>query len=109
MQTAKCVVAMGKNQINPLRRNGEYAMSSRVIKTMETHPNHETIGKIFKAWNGEKYLCDSWEENLGFWMTRVDAPDDRKADKHSEYRRNVSERAIGRTFHEVYNYGPKGL
>lgn len=72
------------------------------IWTRETHPDHETIGQVFKAWNGYVFECDSWEENLGFWMTRIDAPEDRRADTHSEFRRNVSERAIGRTFHRHY-------
>lgn len=78
-------------------------MATRVIKTPETDPDHETVGRTFKAWDGHKYVCDSWEENLGFWMTRVDAPIERRADVHSEFRRNVSERAIGRTFHQVYD------
>lgn len=77
-------------------------MTFPIIKTVDTDPNHETIGRTFTAWDGHKYFCDSWEENLGFWMTRVDAPLERRADKHSEYRKNVSERAIGRTFHVVY-------
>lgn len=36
-------------------------------------------------------------------MTRVDAPIERRSDLHSEFRRNVSERAIGRTFHQVHD------
>lgn len=71
----------------------------RKIWTPETHPDHPTIGRTFRAWDGQKYFCDSWQENLGYWMTRVDAPTERRADLHSEYRRNVTERAIGRTFH----------
>lgn len=67
--------------------------------TPAMHPDHQTIGRTFSAWDGYKYFCDSWEENLGYWMTRIDAPNDRQADQHSEFRRNVSERAIGRTFH----------
>ncbi len=62
------------------------------IKTPETNPDHHTIGRKFSAWDGEIYYCDSWEENAGYWMTQV---------KNSEIRRNVSERAIGRTFHQV--------
>ena len=73
--------------------------SNREIKTPVTDPDHEVIGRTFTAWDGHQYRCDSWEQNMGFWMTRVDAPVERHADKHSEFRRNVSERAIGRTFH----------
>ncbi|MBM5458640.1 hypothetical protein H8F21_13805 [Pseudomonas sp. P66] len=72
-----------------------------IIKTTQTDPDHETIGFTFKGWDDHEYFCDSWESNLGFWMTRVDAPPERRADAHSEFRRNVSERAIGRTFHQV--------
>lgn len=42
------------------------------------------------------YLCDSYDQNHGFWLTQVDDPSNR---------RNVSERAIGRTFHEAYDRG----
>lgn len=72
---------------------------ARLRKTPESHPDHEVVGKTFKAWDGHLYVCDSWEENLGYWMTRTDAPPERRADQRSEFRRNVSERAIGRTFH----------
>lgn len=78
-------------------------MTSPIVKTPITDPNHETIGQTFKAWDGHTYFCDSWESNLGFWMTRVDAPAERQTDLHSKYRRNVSERVIGRTYHRVYN------
>ena len=61
------------------------------IRTVHTDPDHHTIGKRFKAWDGHVYLCDSHEDNHGYWMTRVDDPTVRK---------NVSERAIGRTFHK---------
>lgn len=73
-----------------------------LIKTPKTDPDHETIGQTFRGHDGHTYYCDSWQENLGFWMTRADAPEDRKQDLHSEYRRNVSERAVGRTFHRIY-------
>lgn len=55
-------------------------------------PNHHTIGIFFKGWNGQIYYCDSHDSNCGYWMTGVIDPWDR---------RNISERAIGRTFHEV--------
>lgn len=74
---------------------------TRKVLTPETSPNHHTIGKKFKGWNGFTYYCDSWVENMGYWMTRVDAPEENKADEHTEWRTNVSERAIGATFHEI--------
>lgn len=58
------------------------------------------IGQTFRAWDGNTYVCDSSDEN-GLWMTRVDAPEANRADQHSEWRRNVSPRVVGRTYHPV--------
>lgn len=60
------------------------------------------IGKRFKAWDGYIYICDSYEPSYGLWMTREDAPDENKQDVEGEWRRNVSERAVGRTFHIIH-------
>lgn len=77
-----------------------------VIKTPETDPNHEVIGQIFRGPFGEHlYYCDSWQENAGYWMTRVDAPEENKSDQFGVWRKNVSERAIGRTFHSQSKLG----
>lgn len=65
---------------------------NKEIKTSITHPNHHTVGHYFKDWNGQYYFCDSYDPRSGYWMTGVLDSMDRK---------NVSERAIGRTFHEV--------
>jgi hypothetical protein len=73
-----------------LFRVGSIMSTTREVKTVETDPNHAVIGKVFHAWDGKDYLCDSWDENMGFWMTDVSDPTNRK---------NVSERAIGATFH----------
>lgn len=59
------------------------------------------VGSKFKAWDGHVYVCDSYEPGLGFWMTREDAPEEHRADREGEWRRNVSERAIGATFHAI--------
>lgn len=61
------------------------------IKTPQTHPDHDVVGQYFVGWTSEVYLCDSYDTSMGFWMTNILDPKDR---------RNVSERAIGRTFHE---------
>lgn len=68
------------------------------IKTPQTHPDHPVVGRFFKSWSQPNvYYCDSYDPAIGFWMTNVaDASD----------RRNVSERAIGRTFHELH-MGPR--
>ncbi len=64
--------------------------------------DHDTIGQHFKAHDGKYYWCDSWVENMGFWMTEVDKDTQRIVPEGR--RTNVSERAIGRTFHRTY-YG----
>jgi hypothetical protein len=49
-----------------------------------------TVGQRFNS-DSRTYLCDSYDPEIGYWMTNVADPTDR---------RNVSERAIGRTFHK---------
>lgn len=71
--------------------------TKRPLMTPETHPNHETIGRRFKGWDGNIYFCDSYDPDIGFWMTRVDAPEGVEP-----RRANVSERAIGRSYHRIY-------
>lgn len=64
----------------------------------------EEVGKTFRAHDGHLYVADSYDPRHGFWMTRVDCPDClRSSENHPEWRRSVSERAIGRTFHTVPN------
>ncbi len=65
-----------------------------IIKTPETHLDHPTVGRYFKS-GGVRYFCTSYDPRIGFWMENVADPLDR---------RNVSERAIGRTFHEIYSF-----
>ena len=70
------------------------------IITPETHPNHHTVGHHFGGYRvktslTEIYYCDSYDPAIGYWMTNVNDETDR---------RNVSERAIGRTFHEVVEH-----
>lgn len=69
----------------------------RAVKTPTTHPDHPTVGHHFSGVNWrrnrtEVYFCDSYDPQIGYWMTNVYDPADRK---------NVSERAIERTFHHV--------
>ena len=66
------------------------------IKTPETHPDHPVVGHDFSGTNwtdkktSDNYYCDSYDPRIGYWMTGIEIPEDR---------RNVSERAINRTFH----------
>lgn len=68
------------------------------IKTADTDPNHHTVGHLFGGPDSQKpggaiWYCDSYDPRMGYWMTRCDDP---------SRRTNVSERAIGRSFHTVY-------
>lgn len=64
------------------------------IKTPETHPDHEVVGHDFDGWASDSpYFCDSYEPRRGYWMTDI---------SNKENRRNVSERAIGRTYHHRF-------
>lgn len=82
-----------------VKREGDadHNMTTESIKTPQTHPDHHTVGHHFSGTNWERvrteiYFCDSYDPCIGYWMTNVNDPDDRK---------NVSERAIDRTFHRV--------
>jgi len=72
------------------------------IKTPQTHPDHEVVGKYFGGHSivfekSQIYFCDSYDPALGYWMTNIDP-------KLND-RRNVSERAIGRTFYRAEDRG----
>lgn len=71
------------------------------VMVASDHPDHHTIGRFFRftpfGRETQTYFCDSWVENAGYWMTNVADPSDR---------RNVSERAIGRTYHLLRNDFP---
>ena len=77
-----------------------------MLKTPETHPDHRTVGKDFAGHNGKRYFCDSYDPAIGYWMTErlVDGS------LNPEERRNVSERAIGRTYYEIWRHNyPEGV
>jgi hypothetical protein len=77
----------------------------KTIITPETHPQHPVVGRDFVggATTG-RYHCDSYDPQMGFWLTPRQPAN---LDGAPLERINVSERAIGRTFHEVWvdNYG----
>lgn len=50
------------------------------------------VGRQFRGWDGRTYECTAYDPNSGFWM----ASEDRLA--------NISERAIGRTYHQVLTF-----
>jgi hypothetical protein len=71
-----------------------------MIKTPESHPDHPVVGKFFDAYDGKIYYCDSYDSSCGFWMTEYKNPENRK---------NVSERAIDKTFHTINSFGGIGF
>jgi hypothetical protein len=82
---------------HPPHRQCQCKFCTKYFREELTWPN-AVIGKKYKSWDGKIYLCDSYEWNMGFWMTDVSDPTNR---------RNVSERAIGRTFHAIREVIPK--
>ncbi len=60
------------------------------IITPSTHPDHHAVGRFFDGHKGPWY-CDSYDPRCGYWMTSLDGT----------RRKNVSERAIDRTFHTI--------
>jgi hypothetical protein len=68
--------------------------------TLDSHPNHHTVGKEYMGphynfGSGEtatRWFCES-HDSEGYWMYATDG---------SGVWHNVSERAIGRSFHEIY-------
>ena len=94
-------ISMGDHNLGPFNhlKRGEEKKSD--IKTPQTHPNHPVVGHNFGGTNNTTlktaiYYCDSYDPAQGFWMTNISDPSDRK---------NVSERAIGRTYHKAEDRG----
>lgn len=57
------------------------------------YEGHDVIGQVFRSHDNRLYLCDSWESNHGYWLT----------DQHDpKHRINVSECAIGSTYHRYH-------
>jgi hypothetical protein len=65
------------------------------------NPDHDVIGRYFISGVGGIYWCDSYDPHCGFWMTPAREGDTTFSDQPTT-RTNVSERAIGRTFHRIY-------
>lgn len=63
-----------------------------IIKTPITDPNHPTVGHFFDSYDGKIYYCDSYDSSCGFWMK----------EHGGEKKKNVSERAIDKTFHKIH-------
>jgi hypothetical protein len=77
------------------------AIYASPIKTPQTHPDHHTVGGHYAGHSlghnsVQIYFCDSYDPRQGYWLTNVTDPTDRK---------NVSERAIDRTFMSAEDQG----
>ena len=67
---------------------------------------HETVGRRFRAYGGE-FLCTRWVRNQGFWMRCTVSPPPGALLVYEVGRETcVSERAIDRTFHRIYDDAP---
>lgn len=74
--------------------------------TPETHPDHPTVGREFgghdlqdSAMPGKRWFCFSHDQ-FGYWMYATDG---------SGHWTNISERAIGRAFHEIWDLEGKPM
>lgn len=62
--------------------------------TPENNPDHHTVGRKFRAWDGREYECTWYNASVGYQMESTD-----DAEKGCPHRStNVSERAVGNTF-----------
>lgn len=55
----------------------------------------QVVGNHYRAWDGRIYLVFGYDPRSGFWVRTVDNDEPRHA--------NISERAIGRTYHRLRN------
>ena len=86
---AWCRYCVGEKKPCPDHRTGEYSGSNLYEPTAWVL---EVVDKHYSAWDGRIYHCFGYDPRCGFWMRTVDEP---------VRETNVSERAIGRTFHVV--------
>ena len=91
----------------PVHRYTEAQVETEGLVTPQTDPQHDTVGHYFAGptlFNdiGKSdaqppiYYCDSYDPRMGYWMTEKSNPSNR---------RNVSERAIGRTYRKAIDRG----
>lgn len=64
---------------------------------------HETVGRMFRAF-GDKYRCVSYQPTQGFWVVLVEKGPNSGGliDRAVGERACISERAIDRTYHRIY-------
>jgi hypothetical protein len=62
---------------------------------------HETVGWTFQAWDGGHYVCTHYLPKTGFVMRCVKAPNPMLGGRKVGTIVDISERAIGRTYHRI--------
>jgi hypothetical protein len=62
-----------------------------VSQRAEADTHGSPVGKRYRGWDGNVYLVESWDKRTGFWLRDV----------NSGARKDISERAIDRTYHRV--------
>lgn len=77
---------------------GDWLAPTTELKVVKTREWHETVGRRFRApvfvrpeGASQECVCIAWDWRTGFWM---------KFDGDGELR-DISERAIGRTYHQI--------
>ena len=78
----------GENGPPGLKTEDGLSLQEYVITSGE---EGHTVGSLFRGMDGV-YRCTSYDSRQGFWMRNETDPSDW---------RNVSERAIGRTYHKI--------
>lgn len=69
---------------------GRFRMGSEEVFT-QVDDHTSPLGRIYNGWDGLQYLCVAHDPRYGYWMLPLLGGEPR----------NVSERAIGRTYHEA--------
>lgn len=98
-QAFREMIARGISPLLAAKETGAtYRPENEPDVTPETHPNHHTVGRRFRGLNlqteeSDTFYCES-HDRCGYNM----------ASESGTYHTNVSERAIGRTFHEIHDW-----
>jgi hypothetical protein len=100
-----CEHCEGRGYVECLHHRKDFPSLVSAIITPKTHPDHAVVGKLWiSTWAGKGivYLCDSYDPKLGYWMTPAEGSPAVNGFGFPVERVNVSERAIGRTYHRHY-------
>lgn len=54
----------------------------------------QVVGTFHRAWDGDDYMITGYDPRHGFWIKNI----------YTGAERNISERAIHRTYHPIHEY-----